>query len=406
MKTLRFAWRNLGRNRGRTAISLAAMVASTSILIFSFCMVEGLRHQMLTRTVRLGVGEAEAHAKGYLQDRSIYTSLADPDSLLQAAAASAIAASPRAIGGGLLSSGPRSAGVVLVGVDPAAEALTGDLPTWLKTGRYLTPGQRNQVVLGSRLARSLDATEGSSLVVVVQAADGSIGNEMVTVAGILKPVSDNIDRGTAFLLRSDWNSLFVAQDRVHEIVFSSNGKLETSALVATLAPHAGEATVETWQELLPELATLISFWAVVRWISATIFMVAGGLGVMNTMLMATFERIPEFGLIKALGATPRQIVGDVAAESLVLGLCGVCIGTLLGAVVALWGQNQGLNLAILGGDDVSLGGMMMDPVWKGRVTAANLLQPPGVMLLTSLVAALYPAWKASRLDPVKAMTHV
>ncbi len=138
------------------------------------------------------------------------------------------------------------------------------------------------------------------------------------------------------------------------------------------------------------------------WIFGLIFLLAAGMGVMNTMLMATYERIREFGILKALGATPWRIITDVAAEALVLAAMGTLLGTVLGLAGSYYLQEVGLDLSIFAGS-YSAGGVAFDPVWRATISTKIVFIPVVLMMIIGLVASLYPAALAARLDPVRAI---
>jgi ABC-type antimicrobial peptide transport system permease subunit len=127
------------------------------------------------------------------------------------------------------------------------------------------------------------------------------------------------------------------------------------------------------------------------------------MGVMNSMLMSTFDRIREFGVLKALGATPWRIVRDVAAEAFVLTAVFSLLGTILGLFANLYLCHVGLNIAT--GDDLKIAGIAFEPIWRATLTAEGVLFPAVLMMLVGVLASLYPAVKAARLDPVVAMTE-
>ena len=402
MNSLQYGWRNLWRNTRRTAITLAAVCLSTAILMASYGLMDGLMQHAVSNATNLVVGEVQVHAQGYLADHSIYKALNEPDLILRAAKQKNVAAAPRRYGYGLVAVGTKSAGARFWGVEPALERTTFDLAQHLHEGRFLPETAQRGVVLGQKLARSLQAQIGSEIVVVVQAADGSLGNDLYTVTGILKAAGDSIDRNAALIHAEDFVELFVSGDRIHEVAFNSRGTASLEELTALLSIAALEEETKSWRQLMPEVSDMVNLFDAFIWIFGLIFLLAAGMGVMNTMLMATYERIREFGILKALGATPWGIIRDVAAEALVLAALGTVLGTILGLAGSYYLQEVGLDLSIFAGT-YSVGGVAFDPIWRATISAKMVFIPVILMLIIGLVASLYPAALAARLDPVKAI---
>ncbi|MEE8316326.1 MAG: FtsX-like permease family protein [Syntrophobacteria bacterium] len=402
MNSLQYGWRNLWRNTRRTCITLAAVCLSTAILMASYGLMDGLMQHAVSNATNLVVGEVQVHAQGYLADHSIYKALNEPDLILRAAKQKNVAAAPRRYGYGLVAVGTKSAGARFWGVEPASERTTFDLAQHLQEGRFLSETTQRGVVLGQKLARSLQAQIGSEIVVVVQAADGSLGNDLYTVTGILKAAGDSIDRNAALIHAADFVELFVSGERIHEVALNSRGMVSPEGLTALLSIAAPEEEIKSWRQLMPEVSDMINLFDAFIWIFGLIFLLAAGMGVMNTMLMATYERIREFGILKALGATPWGIIRDVAAEALVLAVLGTALGTILGLAGSYYLQEVGLDLSIFAGT-YSVGGVAFDPIWKATISPKMVFIPVVLMLIIGLVASLYPAALAARLDPVKAI---
>ena len=402
LATLRYGWRNLWRNGRRTAITLGAVALSTAILIISRGLITGLLDGAVRNATQLSVGEVQIHAPGWLADRSMFVALPAPEQILAALDAAGLAAAPRSYGDGLVAHDTKSAGALFWGVDPARERGAFDLAAHVADGAFLEDRPTGGVVLGRKLARTLGVGPGDELVVVVEAADGSLGNELYRVQGVLKAVSETVDRAAAILHREDFDTLFVAGGRVHEVAAGSRGRRPLAEVEALAVAAAPDQDVRTWRRLLPMLSDMLANIDGLLWIIAAIFFLTAGLGVMNTMLMATHERVHEFGVLKALGTSPWRIAGDVAVESLVLAAFGTLLGVALGGAAALWLGAHGIDTVRLAGE-TSFAGVAFDPVWRATVRAGDLVSPVLMMWLTSVVAALYPAVLAARLDPVRAM---
>jgi ABC-type lipoprotein release transport system permease subunit len=384
---------------------LATAGFSTAILIATFALMDGLIGHAISNITNLDVGEVQVHAPGYLADRSIYKSLSNPGAVLIAARERGVGAAPRQLGDGLVALGDKSAGAVLWGVRPSLERNAFTLASHVADGRFLADGARREIVLGSQLARSLEARVGSEIVLVVQAADGSLGNDLFTVCGILQSADEEIDRGGALMGAADFVDLFASGDRVQEIALNSKGRLPINALEQLALTADPGADVRTWRELLPTFSDMVTLFDGFIWIFGLVFGLAAGLGVMNTMLMATHERIREYGLIKALGATPGRIVRDVTVEALVLAIVGVAVGVGVGVFGALYLARTGIDTSRWAGT-FSFGGVAFDPVWRAALTVRGVVVPVLVMLAAAILPSLYPAAIAARLDPVRAMNRV
>jgi len=403
-QTLALARRNLWRNGRRTAITLGAITLSTGMLIFMQALIDGMVAGTVRNATNLSVGEAEIHAPDYIEKRSFSDSVPEPERILREAEARGVPGTARSFGYGLVAHGTKSAGALFWGIDPSREREVFDLASHVDRGTFLAGDATRGVVLGKKLARTLGVGAGDELVVVVQAADGSLGNELYTVTGVLKSIGESIDRSAAILHRDDFAELFVSGGRVHELAFNTRGALPLDRIASVLHAVAPSQDVRTWRQLLPALSDMLEMSGTTLWIFGSIFFIAAGLGVLNTMLMATYERIHEFGVLKAIGASPWRIACDVAAEAGVLGLFGSVAGLALGVGLSQWVKVHGIDTTSFAGE-TSFGGVAFDPVWRALLTPRAITIPVLAMWLTSVVAALYPATIAARLRPVEAMNH-
>ena len=401
-----FAWRNLWRNTRRTIITLTAISLNAAILIATYSLMDGIMAHTISNVTNMVVGEAQIHMPKYLVDRSLYKSLDHPGDIISELNQRNILAAPRSYGYGLAAHETKSAGALFWGVDPKKERMVFDLAHHTNKGQFLANTPKKGIVLGKKLARSLNVDVGSEIVVVVQAADGSLGNELFSVAGILKAVGDSIDRNSAIIHYKDFTDLFVSSGRIHEIAVNSKGKLRLEELRDVASKASPSAEVKTWRQLMPSFSDMVNNFDVAVAIFGFIFFLAAALGVMNTMLMATFERIREFGILKAIGATPWRIVRDVTAEALLLSGVSTVIGIIIGVAGAYYLQMVGIDTSVFAADNYTIAGVAFDPVWRAKISAKVVVIPVVVMWFVCFFASLYPASIAARLDPVKAINHV
>jgi len=402
MSVLRFAWRNLWRNRKRTSITVAAVTLNTAILIMSYSLMEGLLARAVSYATDLIVGEVQVHADGYRRDRSLYRSIPDPERILARADEAGAAGAARSFAYGLASTGTKSAGALFWGVDPTAERQAFDLARHVDQGTFLEPDPDKRIVLGKTLARSLHAEPGSEIVVVLQAADGSLGNDIYRVCGVLKIAGESFDRSAAILHMQDFQEIAVLGGRIHEIALNSHGTLPPEEIALTIRDGLEGMDVQTWRELLPTLSDMVRLSRGAIWLFGGIFFLTGALGVMNTMIMATYERFREFGIMKALGTTPLQIVRDVTVEAFLLVLIATGAGILLGLAGTWYLHEHGIDTSRWA-SSITAAGVAFDPHWRADFSFFAVAGPVVAMWFASIAAALYPAAIAARLDPVRAM---
>ena len=404
MKIVKVSWRNLWRNSTRTNMTIAAVSLCVAILIIFQSLIVGLIGKAVYNTTNLVVGEVQIHATDYLDDRSIYKSLKNIENIRAVAKENNIGIVERSYGFGLISSGTKSAGTQFWGINPESELKYFDFANHIDEGNFLTKKSLNKVVLGKKLARSLAAEVGTELVVFVQGADGSLGNELFYVTGILENVADNIDRGAAIILKDDFDILFSTNNFIHEIALNSKGKFEAEEIQKLMSAKVTGVAIETWKELMPTIAVMTEKMSVfMLTIFSLIFTIAASLGVMNTLIMSTYDRMKEFGIIRAIGATPWRIISQVSLEAILLTIIASIIGTVVGLSIALYLQEYGIDIS--GGGNLAIGGIVFDPIWKASISIKTVFLPVALMMLTSVVASIYPASIAARIKPVEAIHY-
>ena len=404
MKITKLSWRNLWRNPTRTNVTILAVSLCIAVLIIFQSMIVGLIEKAKFTTTNLVIGEVQVHAEGYLDDRSIYKSLQNTEEIHLIAKENNIGLVERSYGFGLISSGTKSAGTQFWGINPESELQHFDFANHIDKGNFLTNTSLKKIVLGRKLASSIAADIGTELVVFVQGADGSLGNELFYVAGILKNMADNVDRGAAMILREDFDILFSTNNLIHEIALNSKGRFESEEIQKLLSAKTTDVDVETWQQLMPTIALLTEKMSVfMRTFFSLIFGIAASLGVMNTMIMSTYDRMREFGIIRAIGTTPWRILKQVSLEAILLTTIASVIGVVVGLSVALYFQKYGFDVS--GGGNMSFGGVVMVPVWRASVSVGIVLLPIVLLMLVSIVASIYPASIAARIKPVEAIHY-
>lgn len=402
MNLLVMAWRNVWRNSRRSLITIGAMaLALWTELIYSG-LVSGMVVDMAEDVTKYDLGDIQVFSEDWTTRPSIHETV-DDATLVPKLESAGFAVAPRLQAGGLAASGELSAGVALVGIDPARDAKVLALSTAVAEGDWLDPADPFGVVVGRGLARTLALKPGSELVVLSQGADGSMANELLRVRGVLASVASGTDRGNVWMTEGRFRELMALPKGAHRLVLRAPEGAELAAATALAASLAPGADVQNWQELNPLLAQMLGTVKVQVAIVYFILYVAVAILVLNAMLMAIFERIREFGVLKAIGYSPGQVFSLMVLEGLVQAAVAAVVGSVLALPVMYWLTTEGLQIAGLAG--VSMMGMTMPPVWHGVYTL-DVVAVPVVMLFGIVLAAVvYPAAKAAWIRPVEAMHH-
>jgi ABC-type lipoprotein release transport system permease subunit len=405
MLSIKLAWRNIWRNPKRSRITVAAVSINTGILIMTFALMEGMKVGLVHNVTHIMTGDAQLHAPGFRDDRSIYKSIPKAAQFLAHAKRAGVNATMRSFGGGLVSIGNKSAGANFIGIDPRAEALHFEFPKRLGQGTFLSEATPNHALLGANLARNLQAKLGDEMIVVVQAADGSMGNEIFLVEGILSSVDAQIDQAGVFIHRRDFESLFVCPGRIHEIALRDTLGRAPQELVKVLEPHAQKQELLDWQSLMPALHKMIETNDASMGLMILILGLGAAMGVMNTMLMATHDRVREYGVQRALGTPAGQILRDIILEASLIAVLASVFGCLIGIPITLYLQNHGIDLGT-GETGLNFAGINMMSIWKAHLTSAHVVTSCIVALTMSVLASIYPGLKVCRISPIEAINHV
>ena len=407
MQLLRFAWRNVWRNGRRSAINLTAIAVGTAILMLIGGLMQGMMSRTVSSSTQLSMGEAAAHHPDFLRTRSLYDTLEDGAALTSKADELGVGYAARSFGYGLIAAGTKSSGTTIWGIHPEQESNNFTFASRVVDGEFVGTQPNQRAVIGGKLARTLRVGVGDELIALVQATDGSMGNEIYVVGGILGTITEEIDRTGVFLHRDDFDMLFVADGMTHEIAFSSAGRLDADSLAGELQAVAKADEVKSWRKLVPMLAEMVTLSKSYIWILGVVFFFAAGIGVLNTMLMATYERIGEFGLAKALGASPWHIVRELTVEAALTGVIGTVFGVVAASPLAWYLAVSGIDMMkAMQGESLELNGIPMGGLVYFEASARVVLVPMLVMFITCMAASLYPAITSSRIRPLEAMKHV
>ena len=415
LSTLSIAWRNLGRNRRRTALALTAIALGQIIVVAVNGMMAGMFDSMLKTITGPMIGHVQIHHKDWREDRAVDLYI---DKLTEVRAAigslpGVKSVSPRLFTAVLVAPGEQTEkpadaeAAIVVGVDVDAESLDKGLIGNLPTNKR--PGGRN-VVIGTVLARRLGITPGRLIAVIGQDVDEFPVSDLFTVSAVIKSSVDIVESGIVMSL-PDAQAFFNLPDKCHEIVVRGSDYRMSVALAEAVRkiPSMSEAEVLTWKEAVPELASMIDIKGYMDLIFVGILFLAAAAGIANTMMMSTFERTREIGMLLALGSGPGRLVRMIVLEAVILGLVGVAIGSVLGTIIVLITSHTGINYVAIAGMstkeamDFSYKGLNISLLIYPKLEYRSFIYGLVAVTLTSVLTALWPAVSAARLEPAEAM---
>jgi len=414
----RLAWRNLWRNRRRTFITASALAFGYLASVTMIGLWRGMLSEMIETGTNLVTGQLQIHAPDYYPERSMYATLGgregiDVDELLRLTRdiPGIVAASPRVYGGGLVSSGSETVAGLFVGVDPDLEVEVTRLLQTPAEGRAPRAGER-EILIGRGMANVLDVGPGAEVVLVVPASDGSLGNDLYRVSGVFETGLVALDRSFGILPIGSLQELMaLPENRIHEVAAAVEDPFSAAALGDSLAAALGASGLDypvlprPWTVFRAELAEYASLAGAVNAIVVGIIFIMAVFGVANTMLLGTFERRREFAVVRALGTQPGNVALTVVYEGFILGVVALAAGALISVPVLYWLHNYPPDLSAMFGD-FTMSGTVVRPVLRAEYSVDGPVISAVALLLTSILSALYPAYRAVKIMPADALADI
>jgi ABC-type lipoprotein release transport system permease subunit len=402
---IRLAWRNLWRNYRRTLIMLAAIVIGVWAMIFMTALMRGMVDDMVKDGISALPGHVQIHNPAFRDDPTIANVMEPPSGKLLEVLnrPEVVAWTTRVRVPAVISSERDTRGVTLVGIEPDRERGISFVAEDVTEGRYLESRDDRGLVVGRKLTEKLETGLGKRVVIMSQDQENEIADRGFRIVGIFDSKLDQYEEQFVFAGEGTIQELLGVGDAISEVAILGTDYRDVEGLRQMVADAAGpDVEVLPWNKLDPYLGSMLAVMDgfVVVWI--VVVFLALSFGLVNTLVMAVFERVREIGLMLALGMTPRNILSQILAESILLLVIGLAIGNL-----AAWATIEPLK----GGIDVSIVGQGME-YWG----AASILYPALylkdvilaniIVIVLGFFASLSPAWRASRYDPVRAITKV
>ena len=402
---MRMAWRNLWRNPRRTALALSAIGLSVMLVLAYTSILRAYGEWIVETLTGPMLGHVQAHAPQWRKDRLMDRTLRGVDAQLAGLRGDpdVASATARVYAPALAARGEEGFAVIVMGIDSRAESGPARLLT-----DVVEPLREREAFIGRQLAELMNVRVGDEVAVVGQGVDGSLANDLFTVKAVVTTSVDLINRQGILIQLSTAQTLFAMPDEAHEIVIHARHPEMASALsrrIAGATVFAGTEVLD-WQALAPEMVTLVRITDLAGMLVLVLVFIAAAAGVANTMVMATFERTREFGMLLALGTHPARLMRLVVAESVALGVVGAVMGSLIGIALVVITHRTGIDYRWLAGggpSELSFAGLRFSLRFYPTLSVVDVARAIAAVCVTSLLAATWPALRASRLQPVRAL---
>jgi len=402
---IRLAWRYLWRNHRRTIVMLSAISIGAWAMIFMTALTRGMVDQMITDGISVLPGHVQLHNPEYLDDPSITNriSLTDADLESRFADAGFEAWGSRVRVPAVITSERESRGVTLLGIDPDAERGHSFVDYDKVTGRFLESIDDNGVVIGAKLAATLETGVGKRIVLMSQDPDNEIADRGFRVVGLFHANMETYEDTYAFIGKTTAQKMLRIGDTTTEVFFFGDDYRNVEPIYETVAAAVDDSVkVSRWSEVDTYLGTMLRVMDGFMLIWVIVIFLALSFGLVNTLVMAVFERVREIGLMLALGMKPASILGQIIIESMMLLAVGLLIGDTL-AWVTVKPLESGIDISVVakGMEMFGASSVLYPKLHIDDVILSNV-----VVLVLGFLASLSPAWRASRYEPVEAITKV
>ena len=405
---VKMAWRNIWRNPRRTMLTICAIAFASLLLVFMLSFQFGSYETMINTSVKIQTGHLQVQAEAYQEKKNIRLVVPHPAEIARVidTIPAVEAYTFRGQAFSLISSNERTYGVAVTGIDPVAEAQVSRLKSLIREGAFLSKEDTHQALVGKLLARNLRVQLGDELTLIGQGRDGSIAATVVQVKGIFSSGISEFDRSAIQIPLQTFQDVYSMQGAVHEVVIIADALRNIAAIKTAIQAGLSSLklkkplTVIDWDELMPGLRQSIELDLVSGLIFYLLLVLVVAFSILNTFLMAIFERTREFGVLMAIGTTPGRLTKVLLIESMTLTFIGIIAGILIGSLITLYFQAHGIDIS---GASELLSQFGITGRMYPKLSWLSATSGPLAVLIITFFAALYPAIKVRMLRPVEAM---
>jgi ABC-type lipoprotein release transport system permease subunit len=401
----KLAWRNLWRNHRRTIVMISAITIGVWAMIFMTALMRGMVNEMLRDGIRALPGHVQVHHPGFRDDPGINNLITEPDDRIISSfdAAGFAAWASRIRVPAVITSERDSRGVTFFGIDPVRERDISFVADDISEGRFLEGVDDSGVIIGVALADILETEVGKRIVIMSQDPDNEIADRGFRIVGLFKSKLEAYEKTMVFAGKATAQKMLKIDDRVNEIVVMGNDYRKVDSILQQVMEITDDSVeVLPWYEVDTYLGSMLAVMDGFVLVWMIVIFLALSFGLVNTLVMAVFERVREIGLMLALGMRPSSILGQIIVESVLLLALGLVFGNVL-AWLTIIPLKGGIDISIVaqGMEMFGAASVLYPEMTMSDVVLANI-----VVLVLGFLASLSPAWRASRYDPIEAITKV
>jgi len=397
----KYAVKNTLRQKRRSLFTILMMVGGFVLCGFAIGWTEGAYDHLINTFTRIWTGHLQIHQGDYLDRPSLYKTIDDYEKILNEVRGTegVEGAAPRIRASGLGSAGDKTSGLEIIGIEPRAEERTTGFSGRIQSGEPFESEADSSAILGTGLAEVLEAEVGDSVAIISQAADGSMAAGMFRIRGTYSTGNEAADRTRLYLHIDDAGRMFVLSGRAHEILVVCNSLDRVEPAAGRLKAGLQEGfSVDTWKEVNPVFYRSMKSDKAGGYYAYVIISIIVAVGVLNTVLMSVLERTKEYGVLKALGTRPGQIVRMLYLEVSVLALVSAVIGSLITLSILIYFEAHPLS----GFGDLTVGGMSVSH-YPTAVMPAAFYVPALLIVGSTWLVSIFPAYRAAKISPARAM---
>lgn len=410
MNPFKLAWRNLLRQKGRILLTFIGLSLSLALVQTFHNFTKGVYSYMVETGVRSNSGHILICRNNYLKEKDS-SILFNPDGLMEelAAISDVQAVLPHVELSGLAQSSRESRNIQIAGVNIHKESMINPFLKNIPTEIFATPWCKGDALVGSGLMNELQIKTGQKFVITAQSNNGELVSELFRVRAVLETGIRAVDDSLVMIDSKKAAAMLAAPGAVNELAVVLNNAESAKKVfpaVNLLINNRKQLKAYSWEQAMPNLYNAIRWDYVSMKFLSIIVLVIVTIGVMNTLLMGVMERIQEFGVLKAIGTSPKQLKAMIMTEALLLGIASIITGSAITSVATWYLVHYGFDLRLFIPENLEFGGVLFsallyakwDIFWMGKFSV--------YMLILCLTASLYPSIKASRISPATALRHI